>query len=69
MSHRKPRSRELTENLESLENFPDEGEIFQVFDQHRRLDKFEQYNNHQKKNLHDSDSNKIKEIKVICKKD
>ena len=61
MSHRKPRSRDLTENLESLENFPDEGEIFQVFDQHRRLDKFEQYNNHQKKNLHDS----IKDNKVI----
>ena len=62
MSHRKPRSRELTENLESLENFPDEGEIFQVFDQHRRLDKFEQYNNHNhKKNLHDS----IKDNKVI----
>ena len=27
----------------SLEPFPDEGEVFQVFDQHKRLDKFSHF--------------------------
>ena len=49
MSFRNRAIRSRDENLESLEQFPDEGEIFQVFDQHKRLDKFDQ----QHRQLHD----------------
>ena len=47
MSFRSRAIRSRDENLESLEQFPDEGEIFQVFDQHKRLDKFDQQHHKQ----------------------
>ena len=47
MSFRSRAIRSRDENLESLEQFPDEGEIFQVFDQHKRLDKFDQQHHRQ----------------------
>ena len=34
---------ETSDPQTSLEPFPDEGEVFQVFDQHKRLDKFSHF--------------------------
>ena len=41
--HQQSKRVETSDPQTSLEPFPDEGEVFQVFDQHKRLDKFSHF--------------------------
>ena len=43
LNHHQQSKRVETDQQNSLEPFPDEGEVFQVFDQHKRLDKFSHF--------------------------